>query len=509
MSDSQSVTGELKRLVKQSSQYLTATVVNLGLGFISFPILTRVFSVADFGLIDLVQKVFLLLTATSKLGQQNSALRFFSRETFEKDPEQSRRYYSTMYLGVMGMGLVVTGLFAAIVWALPATILMPSLSSLLLFASALILLRAVQSILWSFLRIEERTGIYNVANVLLRAATIGALLFLLPRMGASAHTYFTATMGVEILIVTALTIPLITRGVLSLGSFDLTLFKAAILFGSPLVVQELAGIILDSGDRILVQIYLGADALGFYSVAYGLSSYVNTLLAAPLGLAILPIYLRIWNSQGREKTIEFLSVGLDFFLMVSALILAVVTVTAHDAVLLLASSKYKGADVLIPTLVAGLLVYTSQIFITAGLVIEKKTRPLAATLLYSALLNILLNMVLLPLIGLQGAAIATLISYVFCAIYQSRISFRVLPLMIEYRSVLNYVLAAIGAWGAGAAATFSRPAFSFFGKATVASGVYLILLLILDRRFRQRAAIAWQSVQSALFLNRNTLEAQS
>ena len=140
-------------------------LINLGLGFVSFPILTRVFSVADFGLIDLVQKIFLLLTATSKLGQQNSALRFFNRETFEKDPEQSRRYYSTMYLGVMGMGIGVTALFAAVVWALPATMLMPSLSSLLLFASALILLRAVQSIVWSFLRIKERTGLYNVANV--------------------------------------------------------------------------------------------------------------------------------------------------------------------------------------------------------------------------------------------------------------------------------------------------------------------------------------------------------
>ena len=81
MSDSPSVASELKRLIKQSSQYLTAMVVNLGLGFVSFPILTRVFSVADFGIIDLVQKVFLLLTATSKLGQQHSALRFFNRES--------------------------------------------------------------------------------------------------------------------------------------------------------------------------------------------------------------------------------------------------------------------------------------------------------------------------------------------------------------------------------------------------------------------------------------------
>lgn len=507
MSDSPSVASELKRLIKQSSQYLTAMVVNLGLGFVSFPILTRVFSVADFGIIDLVQKVFLLLTATSKLGQQHSALRFFNRENFEKNPEESRRYYSTMYLGVMGMGLGVTGLFALVVWALPPTLLMPTMSSLLLFASILILLRAVQSILWSFLRIEERTGVYNVANVALRAATILAVLFLLPRMGASAHTYFTATMGVELLIVSSLTIPLISRGVLSVGSFDLPLFKSAILFGAPLVIKELSYIILDSGDRLLIQSFLGAEALGFYSVAYGLSSYVSTLLILPLELAILPIYLRIWNAQGRSKTIEFLSIGLDVFLMASALILAVVAVTAHDVVVLLASSKYRGAEVLIPTLVAGLLIYATHVFITAGLVIEKKTRPLAVTLFYAALLNVILNIILLPKIGLQGAAIATLISYVFCTIYQARVSFQVLPLEIAYRSLCSYVLAGAGAWAAGTAAVFSSPVFNFFGKATIATIVYFVSLLILDRRSRQRAGLLWQAFQRTVFSNRNVVAA--
>lgn len=70
------VTDELRKLLRHSSHYLTGIVISLALGFISFPIFTRVFSVSDYGTIDLVAKVLPLLTALSKMGLQQSALRF-------------------------------------------------------------------------------------------------------------------------------------------------------------------------------------------------------------------------------------------------------------------------------------------------------------------------------------------------------------------------------------------------------------------------------------------------
>src|SRR5262249_14116312 len=148
------------------------------------------------------------------------------------------------------------------------------------------------------------------------------------------------------------------RGLLHWTSVDRSMLTAGLAFGAPLILQELAGAILDTGDRTLVRAYLGGDALGQYTVAYGLAGYVNTLMMGPLGLAILPIYMRIWRSEGKEKTVEFLSIGLDTFLMASAGIFALATVACRDAVDLLASAKYHAAAPLIPTLVAGMLIYS-------------------------------------------------------------------------------------------------------------------------------------------------------
>ena len=484
---SNTVTDELKKLFEQSSHYLVGLVGSLALGFISFPIFTRAFSVADYGLIDLAQKVLLLLTATSKCGMQNSALRFFDRDAFAKDPAAERRYYSSMFFGVAATATIATFLFVSGVHLIPNSMVSGPLVAALLFASALIFLRSMQSMLWSFLRIEERTKLYNVLSFVIRGGTIAAVCLLISFTGPTVKTYFSGTMGVELAVVLAVSIPLFRRGLVQLKGFDLTLCRAGFVFGAPLVIQELAGITLDAGDRGLVQYYLGSDALGFYSVAYGLATYINTLLIAPLSLAILPIYMRMWNSKGKEATIEFLSLGLDLFLMAAAGLFAVACVTARDAVIVLASPKYRGADSLIPVLVAGLLIYTTHVFLNAGLVIQKRTRVFGGVLLCAAILNLVLNCVLLPRIGLQGAALATLLSYALCTVLLSIYSFKVLPLNVRWWALGRYLGASAITWAVVLPADFHIPVVNLLAKPLIAVVVYIALLYVLDRRIRDFA----------------------
>src|SRR4051812_8980099 len=100
---SNSVSREMKKLVQHSSHYLAGLFGGLAIGFISFPIFTRIFSVADYGLIDFIQKILLVPTALSKAGVQNSVLRFYDEKTFQSDHQAAQRYYSTMFFGVGGV----------------------------------------------------------------------------------------------------------------------------------------------------------------------------------------------------------------------------------------------------------------------------------------------------------------------------------------------------------------------------------------------------------------------
>src|SRR6202521_1702160 len=481
------VAGEIKKLFYHSSHYPAGLMAKLGLGFISLPIFARVFSVADYGLIDFAQKILLLMTALSKLGLQNSALRFFDGQEYVTNLQAKRRYYSTMFFGSALSSTTVAIIFLAFSSFFLKSRIDAPLAVLMGFIAVLTVLKALESMLWSFMRVEERTKAYNVWSVVIKAMAIGTVCFLLPVLGRSPQTYFTGTTIAEIAVVAMLGFFLFRRGVLDPSRLDPGLLRAGLLFGSPLIIYEIASIVLDSGDRVLVRHYLGAEPLGLYSVAYGLSAQVNELLIFPLSLAIFPIYMRLWRSQGPEATASFLSTCLDVFLATAAGVCALSVVTSNDAVTLLASQKYRGAEQLIPFVVAGLLVYTTHIFLCAGLLIHKKTGTMALLLLCSAALNIGMNVVLLPRMGLVAAALASLVSYVFCILLLGFASVRLLPLKIRFLELARYLFAAgVVAFGVSKV-ELKLPVVNLGVRAALTVVLYLGLLYLLDGRVREVA----------------------
>jgi len=481
--------GELKTLARESSHYMVGLLCNAGIGLISFPIFTRVLPISEYGVMDLGQRLLLVLTIASKLGLQNASLRFYNREKFAADEDAARSYYSTLFFGMLGTSICVVLTGALLVSVLPKNSMLGPLSGLVYLILDLVLLRAMGAAFWGFLRIEQRTKVFNVLTVCTRATTVAAVCSLLPFMGRSARTYFTGTVMVETGLIVGLTVWLVSRGVLATKHFKIDLFRAAIVYGTPLVLYELAYAVLVSADRFLVRHYVGADALGFYSVAYGLANNVNEFLVAPLGLALIPIYMRIWNSDGTEKTSAFLTTAFNIFMLAGVGVLAAIAAAGHSIVVFLASQKYAGADRLIPVILAGLLVYGANVFVAAGLLIHKRTMQMSWMLVIAAALNIGLNCLLLPHMGLMGGAVATLLSYLVCITMLATASNRVLPLHTDVLSCAKYLLAGVLAWLAGSQIIVPTALGDLLVKSAVVFAVYLGSLYLLDER--TRGATQW------------------
>lgn len=476
--------GELRRLALQSSHYLGGLVGTLAVGLVSFPIFARIFPVAEYGMIDLGQKVVLLLWSASKMGLQNAALRFYNRQQFAECSTAAKRYYSTMFFGVMATAAAGSVVYLLAVVIAPASFRGSALGSLTLVIALVVWLRALAAILYAFLRIQERTAVYNAALVGTKVALVTGVCALVPWAGRTARTYFVALSVVEIGVVAALGALALRGKVLAPSHFDRTLFRAGIAFGVPLVVYECAFALLASTDRFFVRHYLGSDALGVYSVAYALAQHVNDVLLIPLGMALTPMYLRLWHEQGSEKTARFLALALDVFVFAAAGILAVGAACAQDAVVVLASAKYAAAGRLVPVMLTGLLIYTTHVILAAGLLIHKRTVTMAGVLLGSVAVNMALNMILLPRLGLMGSAIAGVVSYSVCVIALGSASRRLLALTIDPSSIGKYVAAAVIACLSGMAVNIQSPVLSASAKALVAGTIYISLLLLIDARCR-------------------------
>lgn len=433
---------DLKLLYRHALHYLSGRVCLMLLGFLSFPIFTRVFSVSDYGTMALVLKIVLLFTVVAKFGLQNSVQRFYAEDGASEDPARRRKYYSTLFFGAAAAAVIVTLLFVAGLVATPPSILSPRLQYLLLITAALILTRSLQPTLIGFLRAEGKTKTYNVVEVSVRAATVLFACGLLLAWRRSLPVLFVTTVVVELLGITVLCLYLRRRDLLDLAAVDWSYFRSAAIFAFPLIGYELASVILDSGDRLLVQRFLGAEPLGYYSAAYNISTYVEESLMVPINLALFPIYMKIWVEKGRDETQRFLSRSLNNFLALAVAIVCVVFLTSRDVILVLASRKFQEAHHLLPVLVIGLLIYAVHIFLNAALLIHRQTTTMTALVIYACVANLALNLVLIPRMGIQGAAIATLLSYLLLVILMGRVSFRLMPLQISYVGFFANVVAA-------------------------------------------------------------------
>jgi O-antigen/teichoic acid export membrane protein len=490
---------EIKTLLRHVSHYFGGRIGLIVLGFVSFPIFTRLFSVSDYGVLSLVLKTVLIFTVVSKLGLQNSVLRFYEEHAQGSGGHSLRRYYSTIIFGTAVFGTLIALFFVASLWMTPATLVSASLARLLMLGSILIAIRAVQPMLGAFLRVERRTAAYNAVEIATKAATIGTIAMLLLVWKGGVGTFLVATIVVEGVAALLLVGIFAAQGRLSVRAFDAGLFRAVVAFGTPLIAYEFASVVLDSADRILIQRYLGAESVGFYSAAHNIASYFQDLLMTPVNLALFPIYMKLWVTKGKEETSAFLSRTFDIFLLGSIGLTAAMTVVSKDAIVLLASQKYAEAQHLLPMLVAGLVLYAAHIFLNAGLLICNQTYTMARLVLYACVINLGLNILLLPRIGLQGAALATLISYAALIWMMASASFKFLPLRIEWRPLLHYLVVAGVCIGLMACFQIRNAFVQFFVKGTLTVVLYAAGVVVVDGRARKvvaRMVGCWRAAEA-------------
>ncbi len=478
------IVSDLRALYREASHYLTGQVAVLALGFVSFPIFTRVLSVADYGQMALVFQIVTMGVVFSKMGLQQSIQRFYQEYATSSEVEALPKFCSTVFFGAALCTISVTIVFIFGLELIPDSVVAPVLKKVLLIGSGLIFVRGIQPILMNFLRAQRRTKAFTGFDALAKGTTIAFICLLLFTWSRDVKAVLIGTLVVELVSVLVLIVFTLPRGTISLAAFDQPMFRSALAFGLPLALWEQAGVILDSGDRILVQYYLGFQPLGYYSCAYNIANYIALSLMSPLNLALVPIYMKMWESRGPEETKAFLSKALDNFIMTIMCVLAGVAVTAHSAVIVLGSQKLQQAAPLLPVLVLGLMFYALHIFFSAGLVIHKKTITLLKIVVFSAVLNIALNILLIPRIGLQGAAIATLISYVVFLALIVRASLAVMPLRVNVSGCVRYLVAAGTSIVLVSLVQCSSHFLNLIVRGTLSILVYGAMLYGIDRRFR-------------------------
>ncbi len=480
----------LHRAIRETTLFSGVQGVVFLLSLVSFPILTRLLTIAEYGMLALVNTTAMLLIGVAKCGLSTAYLR--EHATVPSDDTAKRAtLVTTSFVMAVGLAFAIAGLYwgGALAFGAPGGV--PA--KLVPFIALTVVAVACRDLYYGYVRAEGRMWAWATVTLSLRfgAAALGLTLCWL--FSDRLVGYFLGSAGWEFLLVAVFwSGPLLMRQI-DLGRFSGAAARRLLVYGAPLVIFEFSSLTNDYGNRYLIAHYLGVEQVGVFSVGYNLASYLNLGLVMPMWQAIFPILTRMWEQEGRAATEELLSRLLQIYTFAGAAIMLFVATNGRELVTLLASSKFaESADVFI-AVCAVMVAYGSTWICAAGFYLQRKTGQLAAFMALAAVLNLGLSVLLIPRFGIMGAVAATVGSYGALTFALIRGGRRHARPKLSLRTLVVCVLAAAGIGTLLTAVMVESLVLSIVAKLTVGGAAYVALVIGFDPQLRALSltALRW------------------
>ncbi len=473
----------LKRLGLQTTHYSIASLLALVSGLITFPLFTRIFSVEDYGVMNLVGSTLSVFVAFGKLGIQHSIVRYQSEISANKSRFTLPQLYSTTVFGMTAGALVIMVGLVAFAQLAPAEWLAdPRLRVIFSIIALLIIVQIVESALTNLLRAEQRSAILMKYQVLKKYLML-ALMIAAAVLARKLTAFYSAQVVAEALAVAGLFF-------LCFSSedrrpkpkeFSRPLYLELLRFGVPMMIgYELSGIVLAVGDRYVIHGMLGEAQLGLYGAAYNLCEYVQAVVIASVGQAIMPLYMEMWDREGPEATGAFISRSLRTYALFGAPVIAGLAAVGPELLPALASNRYADASAVLPWIIAGMVIGGLNSLVGAGLFIQRRTRTIMTIILSCAILNILLNVLFVPRIGIVGSALATLVCYAATAFGLGFAGRKLLTIAFPWATLARASLVAVAMYLAVSWIYPGRRLLTVGVRVLAGAPIYVVAVMLID-----------------------------
>lgn len=213
----------------------------------------------------------------------------------------------------------------------------------------------------------------------------------------------------------------------------------ALKFGLPLMLYSFSGLITEMSSRYFVERFASLSDLGIFNLAQQYSSGLILVISA-VNMAWVPIFYE----RAKENNSEVFSKFGMYLVAFAASIGLLMSLYAHEFVTLIAAKSYSGASEVIPILILSYFVGNGLwILFVNPICYTKQTKYLPLLTAISGISCLFLNILLVPQLGILGAAISLLISYIILICFAFWISNKVFPIRYNIFKMILILLISI------------------------------------------------------------------
>lgn len=423
---------KIKSLSKNSIVYGFGSTFQKFIGFLLLPFFTSVLSTEDYGVIALIALIGVAMSGFLSLGTTNSMGLLYFRED-EKDKRQTIVWSTTLLMLVNSFLIYIIIYFTA-----------PYLSNIMFQTetySDLIRISFLGSVIiniyspWlAYLRMEEKAKKYviltfsgTLINVVL---SVWFVLFL--NYGIKG---LLLAMTIGNFLMLFLMWYFVGRKLSY--QFDYQLITPLIRIGFPSIFGVFAFMLIDYLDRQMIERMIGLSELGIYMLGYSFGMLMIIPMEA-FSVAWSPFFMSFVKKREEAKRL-FGKIFTYYIIFFSLLIVCLFFISKPITSIMLAS-KFSSAWIVVGLVGAGYALKGCYLILLPGIYFANKLKMQSAIEWIAALINIALNLWMIPIYGIVGAAFATFLSYLSLPVLTYFVSIRYLKVNYEWNRVVSMFL---------------------------------------------------------------------
>jgi len=417
-----------KRLSGQTVIYGLGDAVIKAIAFFLIPLYTRVLTKEEVGIIALINIIELILLFILSWSLNSAVLKVF--HDLKTDTER-RAIFSTALIFVSVIAIVVLSLLFVNAESMSQIIFKSTEKAIYLkFTFGTVFFNLIRLLGLSYLRALEKPVHYSVLNIihfsLLVSLNVLHVLFLKQSiLGVVKSSLITAS---ALFIIVLITVFKNVRFV-----FSIPILKSLLKFGMPMVPGAIAGWALTVSDRYLLNEFGSPADVGLYDIAYKFGMIINMILVMPFRTAWLPFVFSIKNDKNADN---IYSVTLTYFLLVATFVFLFISLFAREIIILVSTSAYLPGVNAIPLIALAYIFYGIYYIVDIGVLLKVKTIYYTIISGIGAAVNIGLNIIMIPKMGMIAAAINTAVAYFLILVLMYLISKKLYPVIYETKRLL-------------------------------------------------------------------------
>ena len=368
--------------------------------FLLVPLYTNILTAAEYGTADLVTTCSNIFVPIFSLVVQDSVLRF----GIDRNKDSNVVVKNALIVLVIGS--------VAFTFLTPFLGFYKTISEWKWYLLSITISTMFSNVLLCYVKALGRNKLYSIISIVNALVLAITNFILLAVFHTGVRGYLLANIIAQMVNVTIIVFATkIYRNIFK-TKFNAPLMSEMLKYCIPLIFNNLSWWVLNSSDRIMVEGFCSAEGLGLYSAA----SKIPALLSI-----ITSIFSQAWTLSAvqeydNEKEKSFYSNIFEIYSLIMFIGGSIVIFIAKDFMKVYVGKEFYQAWTYVPLLVLGAVYFAFSAFFGAIYSASKKNIGVACTTGIAAVINVAINVLLLPRIGVIGAAVSTAVSYFSIAI---------------------------------------------------------------------------------------------